>query len=464
MVFVAKTTAAVRWYSHPPPSTIATMERLGVGPGWVAAYVGTVETACAVVFFGVALALVRRGAGRVAALLAATTFVGFGPLGATGGMLGTLAPEWKVPAHLLEGIARTALVTLAFVFPDGRFVPGWTRWLAFAWVAVFLPYLLPADVPISAINWPPALSLMAQILFTANVAYAQAYRYRRVSGAEQRRRTRWAAFGAPVTLALTILVQLPWYLFPHLQDPGPARLLYILARIGALSLSLMVAPVTFGIAILRHRLYDIDIIINRALVYGLLTAIMAGLFAAVISLSQRVLMALTGQTSLGATVLATLVVVSVVTPVRNRLQEWVDRRFKGAPGPVRRLQQLTEAVRSRVTPLEPEPVVRRLLDLATSVYDAEGGVVLLQHANQSRLAHTGRGWSGRPAIEVPLAAGEESLGSLALGHRRGGARYSRQDREALKAAARAIAEALQQDAAAQLAAGFPMPGQTRPST
>ena len=463
MVFVAKTAAAVRWYAHPPPATIVTMERLGVGPGWVAAYVATVETACAAVFFGVALALVKRGAGRVAALLAATTFIGFGPLGATAAMLGTLAPDWKVPALLLEGIARAALVTLAFVFPDGRFVPRWTRWLAASWVIVFLPYLLPADVPISAINWPPALSLLVQVLFTANVAYAQIYRYRRVSGPEQRRRTRWAAFGAPVTLALTILIQLPWYLFPQLQDPGPVRLLYILARIGALSLSLMVAPVTFGIAILRHRLYDIDIIINRALVYGLLTALMAGLFATVISLAQRTFIALTGETSLGATLLATLMVVSVITPVRNRLQEWVDNRFKGAPEPVRRLQQLTEAVRARVTPLEPETAARRLLDLAVTAYGAEGGVALLQHARQSRLVHTGRGWSGGAAIEVPLAVGEETYGSLALGRRKGGSRYRKEDRTALEAAARVIAEALQQDAADQLVAAFPPPGRIGPS-
>lgn len=99
---------------------------------------------------------------------------------------------------------------------------------------------------------------------------------------------------------------------------------------GIIGLSLM--PIAIGIAILRHRLYDIDVIINRALVYVPLTAIVAGIYTASIAISQRVLAA-TGQNSDIGIVLTTLVVVIVFTPIKNAVQATVDRRFKDVPTP-----------------------------------------------------------------------------------------------------------------------------------
>ena len=99
----------------------------------------------------------------------------------------------------------------------------------------------------------------------------------------------------------------------------------------AILLLLSLIPISLMIAILRYRLWGIDLLINRTLVYVPLTAILAGIFAACISLSQKLSAALTGQQSDAATVLTTLIVVAAFDPLKHGLQQLVDKRFKETP-------------------------------------------------------------------------------------------------------------------------------------
>jgi hypothetical protein len=111
-------------------------------------------------------------------------------------------------------------------------------------------------------------------------------------------------------------------------------------------------PVAAAIAILRHRLYDIDLILNRALVYIPLTGILGGLYTAGVVLFQRISVAFTGNTSDAAIIVSTLVMASLFTPVRNWLQGFVDRRFKPASGTGGLAQDETLTVEQRLALLE----------------------------------------------------------------------------------------------------------------
>ena len=91
--------------------------------------------------------------------------------------------------------------------------------------------------------------------------------------------------------------------------------------------ALLGTPIAMGIAILRYRLYEIDLLINRTLVYGLLTAILAALYFGGIVLLQRLFVALTGEKSTLAVVASTLVIAALFTPLRRRIQLFIDRRF-----------------------------------------------------------------------------------------------------------------------------------------
>ena len=145
-------------------------------------------------------------------------------------------------------------------------------------------------------------------------------RYRHSADVE-RAQMRWIAL-AVVLLAgagLPFIIVRYWLDLPY----SSGSVLMSLALIAGCFL-----PIAAAVAILRHRLYDIDLILNRALVYIPLSAILAGMYTAGVALFQRLFTAVTGDKSDGAVVMATLVLAALFTPIKNWLQSFVDRRFK----------------------------------------------------------------------------------------------------------------------------------------
>ena len=113
--------------------------------------------------------------------------------------------------------------------------------------------------------------------------------------------------------------------------------------------ALALLPVSIGIALLRYRLFDIDVLINRTLVYGIVTALLAGAFAALSVMTQRLTLAVTGQESEAAVVVAALIVTALFQPLRSRVQTLVDRRFYRAKYDLSRtLEQFASQVRDEV--------------------------------------------------------------------------------------------------------------------
>lgn len=226
------------------------------------------------------------------------------------------------------------LVVLPFFFPDGRLVsPGWRPivWLVFlALVANIVLRLLTPGVVVYATSrianplgvealrpYPSALSVVGVAMWLGCIFVAVAslvVRFRR-SRSEERQQIKW--------LALAALVVPVWFLtnapieaaFPDLFQVMDALIVFALI------------PVAAGVAILRHRLYDIDLLINRALVYGSLTATLALFYVGSVVGLQYVFRGLTGQESTLAVVASTLAIAALFNPLRRRVQGFVDRRF-----------------------------------------------------------------------------------------------------------------------------------------
>jgi hypothetical protein len=135
---------------------------------------------------------------------------------------------------------------------------------------------------------------------------------------EERQQIKWFVYAAAVLLGDFLFVVLP---AQETAGPGAA---FVFIMVG-----LMGIPLAVGVAILKYRLYDIDRIINRTLVYGALTAILAGVYFAGVTAAQAILQTLTGQTELPqlAIVASTLVIAALINPLRRRVQAFVDRRF-----------------------------------------------------------------------------------------------------------------------------------------
>ncbi|HEX5149192.1 MAG TPA: hypothetical protein VFW02_08940 [Candidatus Limnocylindrales bacterium] len=185
--------------------------------------------------------------------------------------------------------------------------------------------------------------------------------------------------------------------------------------IGLVVLSAM--PIAIGIAISRYRLYDIDRLINRALVYGSLTAILAGVFTAAIGLAQRVFVAATGETSDAAIVLTTLVVATLYAPLRKRLEVIIDRRFKYD---VRRFGAYRSEVEQLLSIMDPARAAARLVSDAVAELDATGGAVV--DADGVVVATSGV-WPIPTLVRLPIPGRSRSLAALVLGPRQNGQPY-----------------------------------------
>ncbi|HSH82912.1 MAG TPA: hypothetical protein VLA19_30640, partial [Herpetosiphonaceae bacterium] len=225
------------------------------------------------------------------------------------------------------------LVTfLPMMFPHGR-LPS-QRWRAVAWltsvaiVAIMLGNALAPDAlasledvaPVAnplAFDSPALLETVLLVSFVVLLGSMLAsvtsliLRFRRARGAE-RQQLKWFAYAA-VLLAISIVAGIP----------GGERLQIVLY-----SFAIPCFPVAVGMAILRHRLYDIDVLVNRALVYGALSALLAGVYFGAVVLLQGLARELTGQEeSPLVVVVSTLAIAALFQPLRRRLQEIIDRRF-----------------------------------------------------------------------------------------------------------------------------------------
>jgi hypothetical protein len=408
---------------------------------------GVASMASALLCLALAVLLYRRKRGDAMALFISFYLVIYGIVMA--GPLEYVEPVVAGIKDVTYWILQPAFfaaptVWLAILFPDGRPVPSWTRRLIPLSLVTLLLIPFVDAKSIMALNSPAAQLLWFIWFVLFGVAlWSQIHRYRRVSSEAERKQTRWVVFGLAIWILFMVGQSVPYLYLQNLPPAAPVP--GWAAVVGSLwFLSLSILPVTLTIAILRYRLYDIDVIINRALVYGALTAILAGLYSASISLFQKLFQAVTGQKSDAAIVLTTLVLASAFTPVRTRLQTTVDRRFKDVHDAQRRLEALAEEIRHGMWVLSPRLASRRLLDEAVAAFDAEGGAVYLRARGRERLAHSSGSWSGQPALAVPLAAGRKEYGRLALGPRKSKPGYTPEDADILARSAEALASAFQE--------------------
>jgi len=153
---------------------------------------------------------------------------------------------------------------------------------------------------------------------------AQVYRYRRVSGLVERQQTKWVVFSTAV--GVVGLTGMNVFAFALLPRGAGMTYFYFVAWAVAYCLMLLI-PVSFGVAVLHSRLWEIDLVINRTLVYGSLTAILALVYFGGVTLLQRVFHSLTGQGSTFAVVTFTLVIAAIFNSLRRRIQSFIDRSF-----------------------------------------------------------------------------------------------------------------------------------------
>lgn len=301
------------------PAFLEVMDRLGV-TAVVATWVGFVlPTVCAFIVAGV----IRRGRPNdPPALLFGLSVVSlYLILAGVGTALSTVIP--RPAARVVEILAGVLTVLGLYLFPNGRFVPRWTRWPALVLVLATLAFPdmvgTARAMGIDTVGTLPeglrSLATAATVLVLGTWLPTQIYRYRRRSTPLERLQTRWVIFGFALILTGSFSAIL---LRASGTPPGWVAWPLLASAAGS-----FILPVAAGLAILRYRLYEIDRIISRTITYTVLAGLLGGLYAGAVFAMTRLVPA-TGDLAVAG---STLAVAAVFNPLRRRIQQVVDRRF-----------------------------------------------------------------------------------------------------------------------------------------
>jgi hypothetical protein len=238
--------------------------------------------------------------------------------------------SWLLP--IIIGLSVFSML----LFPTGRLPSRRWRWVTWPTVAFILvgaisdafspgpvdglgPIRNPLGIEGFSNVYTAILYNVVPLVLLVAAASSVFMRLRRAIGVE-RQQIKWFAYAAASTVIGLVLA----YVIPDMIDVP-----LWFERIGYAVLLVLIPamPISIGIAILKYRLYDIDLLINRTLVYGSLTAALVALYFGGIVLLQRILVLLTGEKSTLAVAASTLLIAALFNPLRGRIQSFIDRRF-----------------------------------------------------------------------------------------------------------------------------------------
>jgi len=306
------------------PGQVGALKGMGLSIGAYAAIIVALTLAEVFVCLVVSTLIILRRSHDRMAIIVALMLVTLGPTMSTTALLQSPSP-WQVPNECLTFLSSTLLLLVFLLFPSGQFVPPWTRWILVVFlvgqVSLFFPV---AAVPLLPNNPVSRLGYLVFLVEAAILVVVQLYRYRRVSSPLQRQQTKWVVFGIAVPITVIVLLTVLYLMFPVLSSPGS---LYPLANSVVGTCWPLFFPLSFGFAMLRSRLWEIDVLINRTLVYGTLTVILTGIYVGLVIGLSALLRSIISHDSGVAIVLSTVAIYFLFQPLRRRIQQVIDRRF-----------------------------------------------------------------------------------------------------------------------------------------
>jgi hypothetical protein len=335
-----------------PAAVRASLEASGISVQFYALCLLSISLVSTVVWVAVAGVIFSRRADNWIALFASLSLITFGTLSLPPSLpaLADQSSSVWLPIHLLALIGTVALYIFYLLFPNGRFVPRWARWAAvlFATHEVFY-WLFPRSIFNIARSFP-FLDFAVLTTFACIAIGSQMYRYRYVSSPAERQQTKWVVFGLVSAGLGAIAFELSIPGSP-LGQFGP---LLALALEAGLFGSLLLIPLSIGVAIVHDRLWDIDIVIRRTLVYGILTASLALVYFGGVAVAQAVFHAFTGQERQPqlAVVVSTLVIAALFNPLRGRIKSLIDKRFYRSKYDARKTLEAFSATLNQETDLD----------------------------------------------------------------------------------------------------------------
>lgn len=240
-------------------------------------------------------------------------------------VIGEGMEPWNTLYTLVGFFASVLFFLFLLIFPDGRYNPRWTVWIPWTVLAWMIGwFFVPALNPDS---WQPIylnLSVVGLIVLAGSV---QVYRYLRLYTPVQKQQTKWVAFVLVVMITAGAVQFLGNGDQPYItKTQGLWFVLFILEHV-LLNLLEVIFPATLFLVIMHYKLWEVDRIINKALVYTVVTIVLVVCYFAIVVVLQSVFRRVIGQDSPLAAVVSTLTIAAIFNPARTGIQSFIDRRF-----------------------------------------------------------------------------------------------------------------------------------------
>lgn len=346
-------------------------------------------------------------------LLMGTTFWGLSP------NISDLPDFWQIPRAFANLFTSSTLLVFFLIFPDGRFNPRWT--LPFTVVMIgflIIENFFPQSV-LSPKNWPWVFAMWLSLVTMAVMVYVLVYRYRNLTDLVTRQQAKWVVYGVAAAIIIFFLIALPVSLGVSIAQGTPYGLFFITG----MTLAFLLIPFSIGIAVMRFRLWDIDPLINRTIVYGALSFLTILFY--ILTIGAFAYYIRNAQTNLIVSFIATGIIAVLFEPLRRRLQLAVNRMMYGErDDPATVLTQLSQRLDSA---LAPGAVLQAIVDTLAQTLKLPYAVISLSEDAQAPRFATHPNLPPSELLHLPLTYQTERVGELSLAPRAAGESFSPAD-------------------------------------
>ena len=401
---------------QPPSSLAQELGRHGLSIPFYAFYLVGLRTLYMLVHLGIAgILLFKRPNERFAVFVSFFLVV----MGTTFWPLAKLAAGqpayWHGPRALASVLMSGSLLIFFLTFPDGRFLPRWTKAIAVLMLGLLVLENFFPQSRLSPNNWNASLSAVFSLFTLGVMIYAPVYRYRKFSNTVLRQQTKWVVFGVSAAL-------IGFFIFSQFVNNGiPLQSTAGLLLITGMMLVLLLIPISIGIAILRFRLWNIDPIINRTLVYGALSFLTILFYVLIVGSFAYYFRS--NETNLVISFIATGIVAILFEPLRQRLQRAVNRLMYGErDDPATVLIRLSQRLDSA---LAPDSILQTIVETLAQTLRLPYAAISTGEEQTHVIASFGE--SRAELIHLPLTYQTGRVGELMLAPRGPGETFSPAD-------------------------------------
>lgn len=400
----------------------AAITNTGLTPAVFAGYFIILRVAAFLPFVFLSIVLMRRRGGQLRVILLAGFLLLVGTAGPIYNPFWQWSTAWftvenQVPTlpmlnRLLDFLLLVGGALFVFLFPDGKFVPKWARWIALVWLITRVGDMFFPETPLSLYTLSYPLAIILNTIFTLCAIGALIWRHRVHANAVQRQQIKWITAGALLLALNYVLDYSVFEIYPAVtneylvatRDQGVA---WELVQDTLWYISQTVFATCVGLAVFRHRLWDIDAILNRTLVYGTLTVLIIALYVLIVGSVGAVLHS---QTTAVNGLIATGIIAVLFQPLRERLQRGVNRLLYGdRDDPAAVFTQLAHQLQTTDTRAA---ILPNLAHTIAKTLKIPYVAIQLPTANPETQPAATWGESHDPAQHIPLIYRNETVGDL----------------------------------------------------